>query len=191
MRFGDLHHRYRFWEQMKLDPHYAPHGGESPRAVTDRIIGAMRRIAENHPAARVAMVSHGGALSMALGELIDGVYWGLYNIVERPDASFGENYFGANKDEWDGVNSGSATNEGSTASWNTLNGIVDGIPLASEEEDKTAIYMEAQGLNPDGTNDPTKADYIDIDNYIDYLLVNWYSGNNDWKLAMAVSVAAA
>lgn len=120
--------------------------------------------------------SHGRFLHLYL----NGVYWGLYNVVERPDDSMGENYFGAKKQEWDGVNSGTATNEGSTASWNTLKSLVSGISSAPNEAAKTALYMESQGLNPDGSNNPAKADFIDIDNYIDYLIVNWYMGNNDW-----------
>ena len=111
---------------------------------------------------------------------LNGVYWGLYNVVERPDDSMGENYFGARKEDWDGVNSGNATNEGSTSSWNRLKSLASGIPNTGSESSRTAIYMEAQGLNSDGTDNPTKADYIDIDNYIDYLIVNWYMGNNDW-----------
>ena len=111
---------------------------------------------------------------------LNGVYWGLYNIVERPDDSMGENYFGARKEHWDGVNSGTATNEGNTSSWNRLKSLVSGIPNAGSEASRTAIYMEAQGLNPDGTDNLATADYIDIDNYIDYLIVNWYMGNNDW-----------
>lgn len=111
---------------------------------------------------------------------LNGVYWGVYNIVERPDDSVGENYFGARKEDWDGVNSGRATNEGSTSSWNRLKNLVSDISNAGGESSRTAIYMEAQGLNPDGTDNPAKADYVDVDNYIDYLIVNWYMGNNDW-----------
>jgi probable phosphoglycerate mutase len=83
MRFRELHERYRFWSQMRLDPHYAPHGGESPRAVTDRLVGALRRIAAAHRGSRVAVVSHGGALSMALGEIVDGVYWKWNRVVDN------------------------------------------------------------------------------------------------------------
>ena len=111
---------------------------------------------------------------------INGVYWGVYNTVERPDASFGAAYFGADKDQWDGINSGRATNEGSTAPWNTLVNLVEDITSADDEAARTEAFMRARGLNPDGTNNPGWESYIDIDNYIDYLLVNWYSGNNDW-----------
>ena len=111
---------------------------------------------------------------------INGVYWGLYNVIERPDASFGAAYFGADKDNWDGINSGSAINEGSTAPWNTMIGLVDDITSAGNETARTAAFMRAQGKKPDGSNDTNQEDYIDVDNFIDYLLVNWYMGNSDW-----------
>jgi hypothetical protein len=111
---------------------------------------------------------------------INGVYWGLYNVVERPDSSFGDNYFGADRDEWDGVNSGVATNNGNLVSWNWLLYVTKQIQSAPSEAARTALYMAVQGLNPDGSNNAAKADFINIDNYIDYLLVNWYTGNADW-----------
>lgn len=111
---------------------------------------------------------------------INGVYWGVYNVVERPDSSFGASYFGADKDLWDGINFGTATNEGSTVPWNTLIGLVDDITPALNESARTAAYMRAQGRHPDGTPNPAWASYINVDNFIDYLLVNWYTGNADW-----------
>ena len=111
---------------------------------------------------------------------INGVYWGVFNPTERPDSGFGQNYFGADKDEWDGINFGTAINEGSTVPWNRTIGLVDDITAAPTEAAKTAALMKAEGLNPDGTDNPAWADYINVDNMIDYLLVNWYTGNADW-----------
>lgn len=111
---------------------------------------------------------------------INGVYWGIYDVVERPDSSFGEQYFGAKKDEWDGINFGTATNEGSTVPWNTMVSILSGITSATTEPARTAPFMRAQGLNPDGTDNPAWSDYLNVENYIDYLLVNWFIGNADW-----------
>ena len=34
---------------------------------------------------------------------INGEYWGLFNTDERPEASFGETYFGGNKEDYDVV----------------------------------------------------------------------------------------
>jgi hypothetical protein len=42
---------------------------------------------------------------------LNGVYWGVYNVVERPDVSFGKTHFGAEKEDWDGINFGTPTND--------------------------------------------------------------------------------
>jgi broad specificity phosphatase PhoE len=81
---------------MMRDPHFRPHGGESPKQVGDRLAGALRRIADRHPAERIVVVSHGGALSIALGLLLDKDYssWdrmmdncAITELVLDPDAA--------------------------------------------------------------------------------------------------------
>ncbi len=118
---------------------------------------------------------------------INGVYWGMYNMVERPDQSFGESYLGADKDDWDGLNSGNAINADDAArrnralaAWNTLVSLSSSVDRAATESARTAAFMRAQGLNPDGTDDPSQESFVDVENMIDYFLVNWYAGNSDW-----------
>lgn len=110
---------------------------------------------------------------------INGVYWGLYTPVERPDDSFAATYFGGDKDNWDAINTGTS-NSGDLTAWNTLAALSQNVASASTESAKTAAYMRVLGLNPDGTNNPAYATYLDAENYIDYLLVNFYVGNSDW-----------
>jgi probable phosphoglycerate mutase len=76
--FAELYERERFFEHIRSDPHFAPHGGESPRQVTDRLRRALERIAAAHSGGRVVVVVHGGALSMTLAEMLEGHYtrWG-------------------------------------------------------------------------------------------------------------------
>ena len=50
---------------------------------------------------------------------INGFYWGMYNIVERPDDAFSSRYLGGEKEEWDSINSGEAV-EGNLTAWNTM-----------------------------------------------------------------------
>ncbi len=72
--YSSLFREYKLFENMKSDPEFAPHGGESPRQVAERFGGALQRIAAGHPGQRVVVVAHGGALAIALGHLIDGNY---------------------------------------------------------------------------------------------------------------------
>lgn len=76
--YADLFKVQRLWHHMRRDPDFAPHGGESPRQVVERLTGALQRIARRHTGERVIVVSHGGALSMALAQILDGDYreWG-------------------------------------------------------------------------------------------------------------------
>jgi broad specificity phosphatase PhoE len=81
--YRELHEEHRLWHHMKLDPDFAPHGGESPRAVTERFTGSLRRIARAHAGERVVVVAHGGALSMGLAQLLDGDYTEWRRVMDN------------------------------------------------------------------------------------------------------------
>jgi hypothetical protein len=105
---------------------------------------------------------------------VNGLYWGLYNPVERPDAAFAATYYGGAKEDWDAYNSGSPTGGSTGSSWNgLLNTVRQGVQT-------NQAYQRLQGNNPDGTPNPTYVDYLDVDNYIDYVIVNFFVGNTDW-----------
>ena len=74
LSFSHLFEDKKLFHNMRADHDYAPHGGESPRQVGDRIALAFRRIADRHPGERVVIVSHGGALSIAFGLILDNDY---------------------------------------------------------------------------------------------------------------------
>ena len=76
--YRELHETHRLWDEMRRDPDFAPHGGESRRQVTDRVIGALERIGARHAGERVIVVAHGGALALALAALLEGdaARWG-------------------------------------------------------------------------------------------------------------------
>ena len=104
---------------------------------------------------------------------INGVYWGLYNPVERPDSSFSATYWGGDKDDWDALSNGQASS-GSWDGWNAMLGVLRG----GVEDYST--YMRAQGKNPDGTDNPAFTAYVDVENVVDYAITNLYVGNTDW-----------
>lgn len=72
--YRELLTEHRLWDHMRADPHYAPHGGESPLGVAERLCATLRAIALRHEGSRVVVVSHGGALSLAFGLLLDRDY---------------------------------------------------------------------------------------------------------------------
>jgi hypothetical protein len=93
---------------------------------------------------------------------IDGLYWGIYTITERPDNAFQSSYFGGSKDQWD-VNHDANFISGDAVNWNAMMAVVnDGTKTAGQ---KFQIL---------------KDNYIDITEYIDYMILNMYGNNNDW-----------
>ncbi len=104
---------------------------------------------------------------------INGIYWGLYNPVERPDNSFSSMYYAGDKEEWDAISHRGVKN-GSRTAWDTLVGMAN-AGMASND-----AYFEIQGKNSDGTDNPDLEDYLDVENFIDYMMVNLWLGNRDW-----------
>ena len=65
---------------------------------------------------------------------INGVYWGMYNLVERPDDAFSASYFGGEKEEWDSINSGEAI-DGDLTAWNTMLSLTAAVRNAPTDDD--------------------------------------------------------
>lgn len=97
---------------------------------------------------------------------INGMYWGIYNIAERVDDQFGKNHLGCEKEdidvvkiEEDGGNHIEAS-EGTLDAWQQM---TSAVAKAGSEEG----YAKLDSL-------------LDIDNFIDYMIINQYGGNTDW-----------
>ncbi|MEM9414575.1 MAG: lamin tail domain-containing protein [Planctomycetota bacterium] len=110
---------------------------------------------------------------------LNGVYWGLYNPVERPDANFAADYYGGDDEDWDVLNRGGAT-DGNFQAWDAFLLLAQAVADAPDEASRNAIYQQILGNNPDGTHNAAFENYLDAENYIDYLLVNFFGGNSDW-----------
>jgi hypothetical protein len=96
---------------------------------------------------------------------LNGLYWGLYNATERPSAPFAASHLGGEKEEWDALNSSEAVDGNKTAWTNLLTLCTNGA---------SARYIVDQ-------NEWNQvAAYLDVDNLIDYMLLNFYGGNQDW-----------
>jgi hypothetical protein len=110
---------------------------------------------------------------------INGVYWGLYNPSERPDDSFNAEHLGGEKEEYD-VMVADGVQDGTATAYNTMLAMAQSVISASGTAAKNAAYQLLQGNLPNGTNDPAAEAYLDVVNYIDYMLLNQYGGNDDW-----------
>ncbi len=121
---------------------------------------------------------------------INGVYWGLYQTQERPEARYAETYFGGDKDDYDVVKVDSGltldvndvqsyrpytmvATDGNLAAWHRL------WEAANAGFDSDESYYRAQGLNADGTANSSYEVLLDVDNLADYMLIIFYGGNID------------
>ncbi len=105
--------------------------------------------------------SHGSFVHL----YINGLYWGLYNLVERVDEWFGPGYLGGDEDDYDVIkwirSEGMVISAGNADAWNDLLRLVRGNVASAQ------VYQEVAAL-------------LDMENLIDYMLINFYIGNSDW-----------
>ncbi len=106
-----------------------------------------------------AISTHGRFVHLYL----DGLYWGIYDMLERPDASFMAHYLGGEKENYDAINQ-SEIIDGDMVSWNaTINMANSGGSRGYDN----SWYEDMQ-------------QWVDIDNICDHILNQFYNGNIDW-----------
>jgi hypothetical protein len=84
---------------------------------------------------------------------LNGLYWGLYNLAERPDDAFSAAQFGGHKDDWFAANHG---------------GELSGDP------------SWFAGLVYNATSWNTLRERLDLPAFADYILYYSFSGGGDW-----------
>jgi hypothetical protein len=104
---------------------------------------------------------------------LNGQYWGLYNLVERPDAAFSATYFGGDKDDWDALNQGELIS-GTRGAWDRM------ISMLNLDMSNHTNYQRIQGNNPDGSRNPAYEHLLNVPSLVDYMILNFYIGNADW-----------
>ncbi len=103
-----------------------------------------------------------GPRGMAVHLYVCGLYWGLYWLHERPDESFASEYFGGDRDDYHVLKHNMTT-------------VVHG----SNTDYLAMIQLAAAGLSGDTAYRQIQ-EYLDVPNFIDYMLVNFFAGNTDW-----------
>ena len=116
---------------------------------------------------------------------LNGLYWGLYNLTEDYSDDYMESYFGADKLQFDVIkeqqyNPATYTTAIPTAgnflAWKDFVDQVQTNNIATN-----AYYQKLLGKNADATVNSGYSNLLDVDNYIDYMLINYYVGNLDWN----------
>ena len=95
---------------------------------------------------------------------INGLYWGLYELCEKINDNFASDYLGGVDEDYDVVDVGDMIDGNHTAYEEMYNTV---MKVGSGEQDRYYQKLIEQGL-------------LDLETYCDYMLVNWYIGNDDW-----------
>lgn len=91
---------------------------------------------------------------------VNGLYWGVYNAVERPDNSFAAAYLEGDEAAWVSVNHEGPVHD----PHNIFETLLARMLTVSTPGEKYAIIEPR----------------LDTAQYIDYLILNWYAGTDDW-----------
>ncbi|WP_165108775.1 lamin tail domain-containing protein [Limisphaera ngatamarikiensis] len=89
---------------------------------------------------------------------LNGLYWGVYDISEQPTKHFGAAYYGGDDDEYDAYDQG-VLRAGTADVYNAMVGLTGLADNARYEQMKQ---------------------YLDVPQYIDYVLLHFFVGHQDW-----------
>lgn len=110
---------------------------------------------------------------------INGLYWGMYSPAERTDDAFLASRLGGERADWDIIRDFNELYRGSRVVYDQMfalaNQVAAGSPTVAND-----IFQRLQGRNPDGTIDPGGTVYLDVDNFIDYMILHLHAGAEDW-----------
>ncbi|MBN2270644.1 MAG: chitobiase/beta-hexosaminidase C-terminal domain-containing protein, partial [Sedimentisphaerales bacterium] len=105
---------------------------------------------------------------------INGVYWGLFQTQERAESVHAAAYMGGDRDDYDIVKTpGMYATDGTRES---LDRLYDETMLGLDSLER---YYRVQGKNMDGTRNPAYERLLDVDNVIDFMIIEYYTGDRD------------
>jgi hypothetical protein len=90
---------------------------------------------------------------------INGLYWGVCDPSERPDAAFAAAYLGGEKEDFDAINEAHTAVDGNTAALNQMLALTNATTMLQYERFK---------------------DYLDVTQFIDYIALHFFVGHEDW-----------
>ena len=106
---------------------------------------------------------------------LNGLYWGVYEITERPEEDFAAGYLGGDPDEYDVIKDFAELASGNMTAWNQLMALANASTLTTD-----AGYWQVQGRNADGSLNPAIEPLLHMQSFIDYMIVHIAGGAEDW-----------
>jgi len=98
---------------------------------------------------------------------VNGMYWGMYNPSERADDSFRAEYFGGEKEDHFALNQGGSYVD------------LAMYPTADDRWNHMRTYAANNNLAISSNYDHIK-EYLDIEKFCDYIIVQNFAGVGDW-----------
>ncbi len=111
---------------------------------------------------------------------INGLYWGMYNIAERVDDYYCSSNFGGKKEDYDVIKVEEYGGAWIEAGDGTIDKWKEMTALTREVPNDIAKYRQLIGVDEEGKAVKDAEVLLDVDNFIDYMLINQYGGNTDW-----------
>ncbi len=110
---------------------------------------------------------------------LNGLYWGLYEAIERPDHSFAAEHLGGDKEDYDlikgtlwDVSRNGSLKEGSKTAWNTM------FNNWFDASGGTNISGRVSTISD--TDLAQIEQYLDVDQFIDYMITLWTYNRQDF-----------
>lgn len=126
------------------------------------------------------LMGHPASRGLYVHVYINGMYWGLYNIAERINDYYCSSNFDGEKEDYDVIKVEEykkvaiEASDGDMEKWNEM------VAMSEEVATTHSALAKIQGLNTNGAKSNVHEPLLDINNFIDYMLINQYGGNTDW-----------
>ena len=113
--------------------------------------------------ATYSVMGHSASRSRPVHLHLNGLYWGIYDLCERPDAGFAARTWGGRSVDYDARNANKVLS-GDTIAWDRLMRLINA------------------GITNEVTEKALRAE-LDVPAFIDFMLLNLYGANGDWDRA--------
>jgi len=111
---------------------------------------------------------------------LNGMYWGIYCVTERVNDYYCQTNFGGDKEQYDVIKVDEELGEKVVAAEGTIDKWYEMLDVAKQAATSNQAYFQLIGCDAEGNPSTEVETLLDIDNFIDYMLLNQYGGNDDW-----------